>query len=284
MAEIDDAWAGDRVARWVQQAEALEVQLSPVADVLFAAAQLAPGEWVLDVGCGTGPTTRRAAAIVGAAGAVTGFDIAVEMLQAAAKAPIARGSAPIEWLVGDAVEWTPPEPAFDVVVSRFGVMFFSDPVRAFTNLAAATRPAGRLAIATWARRDESDLFAVPFHAALRALGRDGADVPDDQGPFSLHDADVIRSVLEPAGWTDVRPEVHRLVLPFGGRLDPAASAAASLDFGPTRLVTAELDDATKATVVDAITDALARHVDGHGHVVLSGTVLVTTASRPDDPA
>lgn len=279
MAEASDAWTGERVTRWVAQSDTLEAQLAPVSDELFAAAQLAAGEWVLDVGCGTGPTTRRAAAIVGAAGAVTGLDIAPEMLEAARLAPVTASAAPMEWLVGDAVDWAPPEPAFDVVLSRFGVMFFSDPVRAFTNLAAATTPGGRLAIATWARRDESDLFAVPLHATLAALGRDADGLPDDQGPFSLPDTDALEATLGPSGWTDIRPEVHRLALPFGGSLTPAEAAVFALDFGPTRFVTADLGDDERAAATDAIAAAMAAHVDGLGHVVLGGTVLVTTARR-----
>lgn len=281
MAEAtNDEWSGERVARWVRQAAALEAQLTPVADELFAAARLAPGEVVLDVGCGTGPTTRRAASIVGSGGAVTGLDIAPEMLAAAAEAPVAEGAAPIRWLRADAVDWTPPEATADVVLSRFGVMFFSDPARAFANLAAATRPGGRLAIATWARRDESDLFAVPLRAAMAALGRDPAELPDDAGPYSLHDLATLEAALAPGGWRDIRPETHRLDLPYGGALTPAGAAAASLDVGPTRLVAADLDDADRARVVEAIATALADHVDGHGHVVLGGTVLITTATKP----
>jgi SAM-dependent methyltransferase len=280
MAEpIDDRWAGERVARWVRQSETLELQLAPVADELFAAAQLAPGESVLDVGCGTGPTTRRAAAIVGAGGAVTGLDIAAEMLDAAAGAPVAEGAAPIDWLRADAVGWAPAAPSFDVVLSRFGVMFFSDPTAAFTNLAAATIAGGRLAMATWARRDESDLFAVPLRAAMTALGRSSAELPDDEGPFSLHGPDALAAVLGPAGWSEIRPESRHLDLPFGGGLTPAEAAVTSLDFGPTRIVTADLDEATRARVVDAITEALAPHVDGHGQVVLGGSIVITTARR-----
>ncbi len=256
----------------------LEAQLAPVADELFVAARLAPGETVLDVGCGTGPTTHRAAATVGASGGVTGLDISAAMLQAAASVPASEGAAPIEWLQVDAVEWSPPSSAFDVVFSRFGVMFFSDPVRAFANLATATRTGGRLAIATWARRDESALFAVPFAAALAALGRDASDLPDNEGPFSMPDAETITAVLEPAGWTDVRTETHHLDMPFGGGLDPEGAASAALDFGPTRIVTADVDDRTRHKVADAISETLARHVDTQGRVVLSGTVLITTAN------
>jgi ubiquinone/menaquinone biosynthesis C-methylase UbiE len=280
MADLNDAWAGDRVARWIDQAASLEAQLAPVADELLAAAQLAPGEWVLDVGCGTGPTTRRAASIIGAAGAVTGLDIAAPMLEAARQAPLAGGSAPIEWLVGDAVEWEPPRPAYDVVLSRFGVMFFSDPVRAFTNLAAATEPGGRLAIATWAKRDESDFFAVPLRATLAALGRDAGELPDDEGPFSLHGPEVIAATLEPAGWTEVRSEVRRLTLAYGGHVAPAVAAPTALDSGPTRVVTVDIDDEAKARVVEAVAEAMGRHVDGQGHVALDATVLITTARRP----
>src|SRR4051812_19646648 len=170
MQEKDQAshWDGDRVARWLRQAAGVEGQLAPVSDVLFAAARLQPGESVLDVGCGTGPTTYAAAAAVGPTGHVCGLDISGEMLAAAASAPPAdadpAASAPIEWLEADPVAWSPPGPDRDVVLSRFGVMFFSDPAAAFANLARATRAGGRLAFACWQRRDESDLFRVPFEA------------------------------------------------------------------------------------------------------------------------
>ena len=106
-----------------------------------------------------------------------------------------------------------------------------------------------------------------------------SELPDDQGPFSLHDAAALEAALAPGGWADIRPEVHRLALPFAGHLSPAEAAVVSLDFGPTRLVTADLDEATRAAVADAIAGAFADHVDGHGHVVLGGTILVTTAAR-----
>jgi SAM-dependent methyltransferase len=273
----DDAWEGERVARWVRKSDLLEAQLAPVADLLFDAAHLEPGEAVLDVGCGTGPTTRRAAVAVGAGGSVTGLDISREMLDAAASVPVADDAAPIEWLAVDGVEWSPPSRAFDVVLSRFGVMFFSDPTRAFSNLADATRTGGRLAMATWARRDESDLFAVPYAAALATIDRDGIALPDDAGPFSLHDSPSIAAVLEPAGWTDLRTETRDLALPFGGGLDPEAATAAALDFGPTRIVTADLDERDRARVAAAITSAFEGHLDESGHVVLRGTVVVTTA-------
>lgn len=279
----DDMWAGDRVARWLRQAEGLERQLAPVSEVLFAGAALAPGERVLDVGCGTGPTTREAAGLVGPTGAVTGLDVSAAMLDAAASAPAADAAAPIEWVVADAVTWSPPEAAYDAVISRFGVMFFSDPPAAFAHLAEATRPGGRLALAVWVRRDESDLFGVPLHATLEVRRRHGlADpdgIPQDGGPFSLGDVAAATALLEGAGWADVTATAHPLSLPFGGGLAPEPAAEAAADFGPTRIAFEDLADDVRAEARAAIADAFRSHVDGHGHVVLGGRINLLTGSR-----
>lgn len=281
----DDAWAGDRVARWLRQAEGLEVQLAPVSEVLFATAALAPGERVLDVGCGTGPTTREAALRVGPDGSVIGLDVSAAMLAAAAAAPTPEGAAPIEWVTADAVTWSPPEAAVDAVISRFGVMFFRDPPTAFAHLATATRPGGRLAVAVWARRDESDLFGVPLHAALGALRAHDVAAPaglaEDAGPFSLADLAASVALLEGAGWADAAGVSHHLRLPFGGGLPPRAAAEAAADFGATRVALEGLADDVAAAAVDAIAEAFEDHVDGSGHVVLGGHVIVLTATKLD---
>jgi SAM-dependent methyltransferase len=276
-ATTPDGWDEERTARWVRQANEIEQQLQPVSDLLFAAADLRAGEAVLDVGCGTGPTTRQAAEQVGPTGRVTGVDVTTEMLAAAAARRGGTQTAPIEWLLADPVDWEIPSPLHDVVLSRFGVMFFSDPRAAFRNLAEATDADGRLAIATWARRGASELFEVPYRAALAALGRTD-ELPDDQGPFSLHGPEILGPLLEGAGWADVDPIVHHLILPYGGGVDAAAGARLSLDFGPTRTVAQGLDEAGSAAVVLEITEALRPH-EVDGVVQLGGTVLVTTARR-----
>jgi SAM-dependent methyltransferase len=277
MAATPDSWDDERTARWVRQAEGIERQLQPVSDVLFEAAALRAGERVLDIGCGTGPTTRQAAGLVGPSGLVTGVDITSEMLTAAAATPTATDSAPIDWVLADPVDGELAAVPHDVVLSRFGVMFFSDPAAAFTNLAAAVGPDGRLAMATWARRGESEMFQVPFSAALGARGRSD-ELPQDEGPFSLHGADIIETLLEGARWQDVRPVVHDLSFPYAGGVDAATAAEASLDFGPTRILTKDVVGADRAKVVAAITEALRAH-EADGTVLLRGTVLVTTARR-----
>lgn len=282
-AAADDEWAGERVARWLRQAPGLERQMEQVSERLFVAARIRPGETVLDVGCGTGPTTREAARAVGPTGRVTGVDISDEMLAAAASHPEEAAAAPIEWVVADAVAWpASPEGAYDLVISRFGVMFFSDPAAAFARLAGAARPGGRLAMAVWSRRDESELFELPLQVAVRALrgrGTEPAVPPLDAGPFSLHDPAELSALLGRAGWRDVQVAPVDLFVPFGGGAPPHEAASAALDFGPTRLVTTGLSERDLAEVQRALATAFAEHVDADGHVTLQCRIHVVTARR-----
>lgn len=272
---MSNVWDPKRVASWLRRAEALERQLAPVSAVLFVAADLQPGERVLDVGCGTGPTTRKAAAVVGSSGRVTGLDLSADMIEAAR----AASSPSIEWVVADVATWEPPLAAWNVVISRFGVMFFDDPPSAFHALARATATGGRLAMATWSQRTNVPLFEVPLQAALGVLD-DVTPPPPDAGPFSLHDGDAIAALLEGAGWSDSTTVTHDLELVVDGGSTIEEAAASFLDVGPTRVVSEGRNDATRAAVVAAIVDALRGHLDDEGRVVLGGRVLVTTARRP----
>jgi SAM-dependent methyltransferase len=279
----DDSWSGERVARWLEQAPQLERQLAPVSDLLFAAAAIAPGEHVLDIGCGTGPTTRAAAALAGPAGRVTGLDVAGEMLAAAARlVGGGTGDAPVDWVEADAVSWDPPGADYDLAMSRFGVMFFSDPVAALRTIAAAVRPGGRFAAAAWGERPESPLFEVPCRVAcevLRSRGGDPPDLPTDGGPFSWHDRTTVTELLTAGGWHDVTIAQHVLPLRFGGGAPPDVAAREASGFGPTRLVLAGADDATSAAVQDALTAEFAKHLDSAGQVVLEASVRIVTAAR-----
>lgn len=283
MGELDpDAWSGPRVSRWLQLADGLERQLAPVAEILATAAALQPGERVLDVGCGVGPTTRDAARAVGPTGSVTGLDLSAEMIEAAGEQPVPDRSAPLRWEVGDATTWDAPDGSFDVVISRFGVMFFDDPLAAFTNLARVAAPGGRLHVAVWAHRSRCDLFEVPLAAVLGYRAEAGLTAPPvpapDEGPFSLSDHDVVAALVSSGGWRDPMVERHRVDLRLGGGLDAQRAGRSALDLGPARAVTADLDETQRAAASDAVTAALHGHVHG-GDVVLGGEILVVSAYR-----
>ena len=277
-----DAWSGPRVTRWLTLADGLERQLAPVAEVLARAAALQPGERVLDVGCGVGPTTRDAARAVGPSGSVTGLDVSTEMIAAAEDRPVPDGSAPVRWVAADATLWDAPDESVDVVISRFGVMFFGDPLAAFTNLARVTAPGGRLHVAVWADRTACDLFQVPLDAVLAHRETTGlpaaVELPSDGGPFSLSDDDVVAALVSSSGWRDPLVEHHRLAFRVGGGLGAAQAARGALDLGPSRAATADLDDGQRLEVVQAVTEALQPH-EQDGEVILGGEILVVSAYR-----
>ncbi len=232
---------------------------------------------MVDIGCGTGGTTRRAAELVGSTGRVVGVDVAPEMIEAAASR-----SSGIEWVCADAASWDPGDLGADVLLSRFGLMFFADPRAAFANLARAVAPGGRLCTVVWAHRPRSPFFQLPFEIACAELTAAEVDVvvpPEDGGPFSLGDPAAVGSLLTTAGWGDVEWTPGHVRLLVGGGLGPDAAAAMSMDFGPTNAITGNLDADRREDVRAAIARAFAAHVDEHGHVVLDGLVGIVTARR-----
>jgi SAM-dependent methyltransferase len=259
----------------------VERQLAPATELLVAAADLQPGERVLDVGCGTGPTTRRAAAVVGPRGSVTGLDISPEMIDAARRREIGEGGAPISWVQADATTWDPGPEGFDAVISQFGVMFFAEPAAAFANLARLTVGGGRLRAAVWAERTQCPVFDLPLQIAVAELQRAGAkfDIPSPTaGAYSLSDPTHVERLLTTAGWTDVQWEPHPLRLSVGGGVSPADAARGSLDLGPTRILLEGIGDELKQTVCEAIAQAYAERVVD-GQVVLDATPVIIAARR-----
>jgi SAM-dependent methyltransferase len=275
-----DDWAGERADRWAAVADRVEVQIEPVNDPLFAAAALGAGEVVLDVGCGRGVTTRRAATEVGAGGRVTGLDIA-DTLLAQARAEASEGAA-IEYVAGDAQVHPLPPASFDAVISRFGVMFFDDPTAAFANLFAATRPGGRLAVAVWQGREHSSVMQRPIDVALAAAAEVGVELEPPEpasGPFAFGDPDFVDGLLTAAGWAEVGSTPHLLSMYAGGPGTVEESVETGLTLGPLR----EAINDVPAEVVDRIRAALVADFtplhDGVG-IPLQGAIAIVTARRP----
>jgi SAM-dependent methyltransferase len=178
----------------------------PIRDLLMERAKLHAGERVLDVGCGSGPSTAAAAKAVRPDGMVTGIDIAASMIAAARQ----RVRDPeIEWIVGDAELYPLPDAQYDAIISQMGLMFFTNNARAFANLARACRSGGRLVAIVWPTRDKVSMFTFMFNSVQRTLDRLGIqyqEPPLDFGPFSLGDARYVERLLSENGWSDVRFE------------------------------------------------------------------------------
>jgi len=239
----------------------------------------APGERVLDVGCGPGTTAVELARRVGHDGEVVGLDIAEAMVAAASRRAGAAGAANLRFVVHD-LETAPLADAFDAAYSRFGVMFFPDPPSAFANLAASLRPGGRLGCAVWGALADNPWMFVPTLAAGGLLHADLAiPGPGEPGPFSLAQVDHLIALLEGAGFSEVG------VVTTSGSV---AITEASIDedvrtllaVGPLGEAWDAADEATQHAAVEAVVAAIEPFREGDVWR-LHGSANVVTAHRAD---
>lgn len=260
---------------WVTHQDRYDRMLEPFARLILDAAGLSAVEQVLDVGCGCGATTLAAARSV-APGAATGIDLSAAMLASARESAARAGLVNARFEQADAQVHT-FGPSFDAVISRFGVMFFADPVAAFANLLAAAKPGGRLAFACWQPLADNEWLLVPLAALAEHVPLPELDEPGAPGMFSLSTADRLRQVLSGAGWHDVSAVPrHTPIVVGGGTLDDAVSYM--LGRLIVRRMLAEADQATADRAVESVRGALASHADGD-QVRLNASIWVVTASR-----
>ena len=262
-----DAWNGESGHRWVADADRRDAVLAPVAEALLAAARLAAGEDVLDVGCGCGITTLAATEAV-ASGTATGLDLSEPMLDLARRR---AQDAPATFLQADAQSHRFDAEAYDVIISRFGTMFFDDPVAAFANLASAMRPRGRLCLATWQPLAANDWLLVPGAALLRygSLPDTGGTAP---GMFAQADPIAVTEVLAAAGWRDVIVDPVTVSLRLGS--DAADATDYLADTGIARAVLDTVDPADRDEAIAAVTEALDAHADASGVRLDAGINLI----------
>lgn len=208
-------WAGEMGEKWNRHHQQFESMIAPAGDAVLAAADFKPGELVLDVGCGAGATSLMIAARVAPAGRVTGLDIAPVLIDTARRRAAEAGLVNVEFVLGDATVAELAPQGFDCIFSRFGVMFFADPYRAFANLRRSLKPGGRLTFICWGPPKEN-----PWAAALTEIARHFVDVPPAEprapGPFAFADKDYIHDILDRAGFTGVECTPWRGLQRLGG--------------------------------------------------------------------
>ncbi len=274
-----DYWNTVAGPRWVGLEGLVERRVRAVNDLLLAQSGAKAGERVLEIGCGTGAFTVPLAAAVGDIGAVVGADISSAMLAAARKRLADLDLRNVALIEADAQTHQFEPGAFDLITSRFGVMFFADPGAAFTNLFAAARPGGRLCFACWGGLDENEHWLVPYQVALRHLGPPEPRPPRAPGPMAFAEPDYVREFLGRAGFAEITIAGEH---PDMLASSPEEEAKAACIMGPSgRLIDEKKpDEATLETIRRDIQDALAIHARD-GEVRLSSTVLIVTARRSD---
>jgi len=249
------------------------------SELCLADLPFAPGEWVLDVGCGFGDTAIQIADRVGPSGRVIGLDCAEPFL-AAARAD-AQGRQNVEFVCADA-ESAVFAPVQDHVFSRFGTMFFTSPVPALRNIRTALKPGGTLAMIVWRARADNPWLETAKHVALRHLPAPGEDAATcGPGPFSMADPDMVRAQLEAAGFAET--DFQRIDTPIMVGRDLADAIDFQLAIGPAGEICREAGDLfdahRRAALIEDLTETLRPHLREDG-VYLGSSSWLVTARNP----
>jgi ubiquinone/menaquinone biosynthesis C-methylase UbiE len=267
-------WNGPGGQHWADRQQTQDIVLAPVADILIDCAKAEAGERVVDVGCGAGATTIVLAQKVGPTGRVLGVDISAPMLARARQ--IAQAGMPIEFVLADATVY-PFEPAsFDLLASRFGVMFFAQPALSFANLRRALRPSGRLAFACWQEPRDNPFFMAPLQAVYKHVPKLPQLGPEDPGPFSFASEARVNRILSEAGFVGMAMEPYDLSLDIAVGRGLDAAVEASLEIGPAARALQEQPPDVRAAATNSIREALAPFVRGQT-VPLGASIWIVTA-------
>jgi SAM-dependent methyltransferase len=262
-----------RIDAWAEVREPLELQLAPLGRHALTALAPRPGEHVLDIGCGGGETALELARAVAPGGTVLGIDLSAAVLAFAQRA--AKGCARVRFVHADAQAF-PFEPAsFDAAFSRFGVMFFGNPIAAFINIRRSLKPNGRLAFVCWRALEENLLDIVPLRAALAHLPPQPVYDPDAPGPFSFARPDSVRGMLESADFADIEITAHDELVGSG---DLDAMLAVCSRVGALGKILRENPE-LRAAALPAVRSVLAAY-DGPDGIRLNAAIWVVTARAP----
>lgn len=268
------AWDGEEGEHWTEHADRYDAAVRRYDSYLVDAARLAEDDRVLDVGCGAGVSTRDAASVA-TAGRAVGIDLSARLVGEARRRSQRAGLANTAFVQGDAQVHPFESATFDVAISRFGAMFFADPVAAFANIARALHPGGRLVVLSWQElgRNEWVLAIRRTLAAGRTLPE---PPPGSPGPFGLADEVAVRRILARAGFSNV--ELAPVVEPVLLGSDPEDAFAFVRGLGITKGLLEGLDITTRAHALEALKETLAAHATSDG-VLLDGAGWLITGRR-----
>jgi SAM-dependent methyltransferase len=268
-------WSGRAGEGWTQQQERMDRSIGPLGLAAMEAANVRPGEGVVDIGCGCGDTSLELARRVGPSGRVLGVDVSRPMI---ARAQVrGAGITQLSFVESDASTSALPE-ATDLLFSRFGVMFFADPIAAFTHLRSQIRASGRLAFVTWRTPADNPWAKLPLDAVAPHLPPPTPTDPRAPGPFAFADRTYLEGLLTTSGFREVSLTRLDRVLRWtdGPSLDEAVASFTQI--GPSARRLAEAAPEARARALQALGEALAPQLTNDG-VALGASVWVVTA-RP----
>lgn len=268
-------WNGDAGKKWVDQSDRLDTMLAPFAEAVLNAAAIKADERALDIGCGAGVLTLGATERSGGKTGSIGVDVSEPLLALARKRAADAGS-PATFQHADASLYETPD-KLDLMISRFGVMFFEDPSTAFANIRAQIRSGGRMAFICWQALPLNDWAYAPFQVALPLL-KEAPPTPDPTapGPFAFADKDRVAGLLGEAGWRDVSIDAVETQITLPGD-EVETSARFMLQLGPLSRLIAE-QDLDPDTILNAVISRLEQSVESDGRVSMPSACWLVQAS------
>ena len=254
-----EMWNGRAGESWVRHNSLLEQLLAEPGRECMNLLPLTPAMQILDVGCGCGNQTLELAARLDASSTVIGVDISEPMLGLARELKAANDnalSAEVQFALGDASEPLFDEASFDAIYSRFGVMFFEEPVAAFSALRNSLKPGGKLGFVCWREPKLNPFFNAPMEAALTVLPAPAPSAPGAPGPFGLADDNVVQTTLRLAGFKDVSVTPLNLTLSVGAETPFDALFEELIQIGPAAALIAQSDPSLKEKAREAVYNRL----------------------------
>jgi len=276
--DMSNFWNGEGGQKWLQFDEKLKHGLKPFGQMAMAAGAISSGDHVADVGCGSGDTTFEMANVVGEKGHVQGIDISFPILAAAERHRRRHNKQSVSFHCSD-VQVHDFEPGiFDVVFSRFGVMFFEHPVMAFKNLWSALKPGGRLAFVAWQSLRDNEWMEMSMDVVARHLPVPKPSAPHEPGPLSFANAGRIEKILSTAGFSRIKIEAVEAPFILGDTIEHAVRFLTHLGPAAAVINKSEANDETRAHIVRDMSDSLeeAQTVEG---VSVGARVWVVSANR-----
>lgn len=269
-------WNGDAGQRWTAEQEEMDAMLAPFGRAVMEAAEVIKGDVVIDLGCGCGGTSLELAQRTGAVGRVLGIDISTPMLARAQERAKAAGASHLSFVNTDASTHAFEPQAADLAFSRFGVMFFADPVAAFANIHKGLRADAKLAFACWRPIAENAWVSMPREIALRHVAPPEPTPPTAPGPFAFADPAHVAGILGRAGFRGITFARFDHVMRHEGTPEALAEDVARM--GPaSRLIVNAAEDVRARIIADIAAEIATRH-DGKGYDMASAAWIVTATA------
>lgn len=276
-AEMAAYWNGEGGDKWVSFGDRLEAGLKPFGARAIEAAAVQAEENILEIGCGCGPNTIELASRL-SSGGITAVDISVKVLAAAEKGVAAKGLSNVEFSCADAQTCDFGLERYNLAFSRFGVMFFDDPVAAFKNISKTLIPGGRVAFACWAALNNNPWIAEPLQVVARHIALPPPPELGTPGPFSLSDESRIQNILTEAGLSNIAIETFRAPMVLGA--DVAEAVNFLLQMSPTgaAINRAEPDAETRAAIAADLGELLKSYTTQEG-VLMGAEAFIVRADK-----